>query len=144
MITVVLHVGWLIVLPLLWIPGVNLAAALAAGVVFNGFLIGLLVLAVPMHHHGLRGMGEQLRFAWQHRGFTLGFGVMSLCALIVPVLSLRLVVLLPVTPIIAAPGVVLYLLTAPAVLVGSVLLFQRTIAGPPRPPAIPRHPVGGR
>jgi hypothetical protein len=124
-ITVVLHVGWLIILPLLWIPGVNLAAAFAGGLLFNGFLVGTLVLAVPLHHHGVRGVGEQLRFAWRHLSFTLGFGVTSLCALILPVLSLRMLALLPISPVLAAPGVGLYLLTAPSTLVGAVLLHGR-------------------
>ncbi|UWP82520.1 EI24 domain-containing protein [Dactylosporangium fulvum] len=131
-VTVVLQAGWLVIIPLLWIPGVNLAAATAVGLVFNGFLIGLLVLAVPMHHHGVRRVGDQLRFAWRHLGYTLGFGVTSLCVLIVPVLSLRLLVLLPVSPLVAAPGVALYLLTAPAVLVGAVRLFRRITDGPAR------------
>ncbi|MFG1953589.1 EI24 domain-containing protein [Micromonospora sp. NPDC048830] len=124
-ITVALHVGWLIVLPLLWIPGVNVAAAFAGGLLFNGFLIGTLLLAVPLHHHGVCGASEQLRFAWRNLGFTLGFGVTSLCALILPVLSLRMLALLPISPVLAAPGIGLYLLTAPSALVGAVLLHQR-------------------
>ncbi|MFY1684783.1 EI24 domain-containing protein [Micromonospora sp. WMMD730] len=124
-VTLVLHVGWLIVLPLLWIPGVNLVAAFGGGLLFNGFLIGSLVLAVPLHHHGVRGVGEQMRFAWRNLGFTLGFGVTSICVLILPVLSLRMLTLLPVSPVLAVPGVALYLLTAPSTLVGAILLHQR-------------------
>ncbi|MEU1752675.1 EI24 domain-containing protein [Micromonospora matsumotoense] len=126
-VTVVLHVGWLVILPLLWIPGVNVVAAIGGGLLFNGFLIGSLVLAVPLRHHGVRGAGEQLRFAWRNLGFTLGFGATSMCALILPVLSLRMLALLPISPILAAPGVALYLLTAPSTLVGAVLLHQRII-----------------
>ncbi len=124
-VTLVLHVGWLIVLPLLWIPGVNLVAAFGGGLLFNGFLIGSLVLAVPLHHHGVRGVGEQMRFAWRNLGFTLGFGMTSICVLILPVLSLRMLTLLPISPVFAVPGVALYLLTAPSTLVGAVLLHQR-------------------
>ncbi|WP_168222391.1 EI24 domain-containing protein [Micromonospora sp. HM134] len=124
-VTLVLHVGWLIILPLLWIPGVNLVAAFGGGLLFNGFLIGSLVLAVPLHHHGVRGVGEQMRFAWRNLGFTLGFGMTSICVLILPVLSLRMLTLLPISPVFAAPGVALYLLTAPSTLVGAVLLHRR-------------------
>ncbi|MBO4161205.1 EI24 domain-containing protein [Micromonospora antibiotica] len=124
-VTLVLHVGWLIILPLLWIPGVNLVAAFGGGLLFNGFLIGSLVLAVPLHHHGMRGVGEQMRFAWRNLGFTLGFGMTSICFLILPVLSLRMLTLLPISPVFAVPGVALYLLTAPSTLVGAVLLHQR-------------------
>ncbi|MET7394464.1 EI24 domain-containing protein [Dactylosporangium sp. NPDC005572] len=124
-VTVVLQLGWLVIVPLLWIPGLNVAAALAVGVVFNGYLIGLLVLTVPMHHHGVARLGEQFRFAWRHRSFTLGFGVMSLGALLVPVLLVRLLLVLPVSPLAVTPGVALYLVTAPSVLVGGTLLFGR-------------------
>ncbi|MFI2662488.1 EI24 domain-containing protein [Micromonospora carbonacea] len=124
-VTLVLHVGWLIILPLLWIPGVNLVAAFGVGLLFNGFLTGSLVLAVPLHHHGVRGVGEQLRFAWRNLGFTLGFGMTSICVLILPVLSVRMLTLLPISPVLAVPGVALYLLTAPSTLVGAVLLHQR-------------------
>jgi CysZ protein len=151
-VTVVLNLGWLIVVPLLWIPGVNLVIAFAGGLVFNGFLIGLLALAVPLHHHGVRGVREQLRFAWRHMGFTLGFGVTSLLALMLPVLLLRMVALLPISPVIAMPGVVLYLLLAPSVLVGAVLLHRRitapaapmaTLPNPPyRPPLPPGYASG--
>ncbi|MFB9181610.1 EI24 domain-containing protein [Dactylosporangium sucinum] len=149
-VTVVLQLGWLVIIPLLWIPGLNVAAALAVGVVFNGYLIGLLVLAVPMHHHGVSRLGEQFRFAWRHRSFTLGFGMMSLGALLIPVLMVRLLLVLPISPLAVTPGVALYLVTAPSVLVGGTLLFQRiarSAAGLPAPTAavapfgvpMPRH-----
>ncbi|MFC0528405.1 EI24 domain-containing protein [Phytohabitans kaempferiae] len=140
-VAVVLQAGWAVIIPLLWIPGVNLAAAVAVGLVFNGFLVGLLVLAVPMHHHGLRRLGEQFRFAWRHRAYTLGFGITSLCVLIPPVLSLRLLVLVPIPPVVAAPGVVLYLVTVPAVLTGGILLFGRITA--PRPGQLAGAPAAG-
>ncbi|WP_238012469.1 EI24 domain-containing protein [Dactylosporangium sp. AC04546] len=124
-VTVVLQLGWLVIVPLLWIPGLNVAAAIAVGVVFNGYLIGLLVLSVPMHHHGVARLGEQFRFAWRHRSFTLGFGVMSLGALLIPVLLVRLLLVLPISPLAVTPGVALYLVTAPSVLVGGTLLFRR-------------------
>lgn len=134
-VTLVLHLGWLICLPLLLLPGFNLAVAFGVGLVFNGFLVGVLVLAVPMHHHGVLGAKQQLTFAWRHRAYVTGFGMMSLIALILPVLSLRFLVMVPIPEIFALPGAALYLVTAPAVLVGAVLLHRRIIAPPV--PAMP-------
>ncbi|MEV4517647.1 EI24 domain-containing protein, partial [Dactylosporangium sp. NPDC049525] len=134
-VTLVLHLGWLICLPLLLLPGFNVAVALGVGLVFNGFLVGVLVLAVPMHHHGVHGVRQQLAFAWRHRAYVTGFGIMSLVALILPVLSLRFLVIVPIPEVFAAPGAVLYLVTAPAVLVGAVLLHRKIISPPARPAA---------
>jgi CysZ protein len=130
-VTLVLHLGWLICLPLLLLPGFNLAVAFGVGLVFNGFLVGVLVLAVPMHHHGVHGVKQQLTFAWRHRAYVTGFGIMSLIALILPVLSLRFLVIAPIPEIFALPGAVLYLVTAPSVLVGAVLLHRRIITPQP-------------
>jgi uncharacterized protein involved in cysteine biosynthesis len=132
-VTLVLHLGWLICLPLLLLPGFNLAVAFGVGLVFNGFLVGVLVLAVPMHHHGVLGARQHLAFAWRHRAYVTGFGMMSLIALMLPVLSLRFLVGAPISELFAVPGALLYLVTAPAVLVGAVLLHRRMIApaGPP-------------
>jgi CysZ protein len=148
-VTLVLHLGWLICLPLLLLPGFNLAVAFGVGLVFNGFLVGVLVLAVPMHHHGVHGVRQQLAFAWRHRAYVTGFGMMSLVALILPVLSLRFLVIVPIPEVFAMPGAVLYLVTAPAVLVGAVLLHRRIIAPPvpvvaamPAPWADPRLRYG--
>lgn len=141
-VTLVLHLGWLICLPLLLLPGFNLAVAFGVGLVFNGFLVGVLVLAVSMHHHGVRGAKQQLGFAWRHRAYVTGFGMMSLVALILPVLSLRFLVIVPIPEIFAAPGALLYLVTAPSALVGAVMLHRRILAasGPPAGPA-PAPPV---
>ncbi|GAB3846196.1 EI24 domain-containing protein [Dactylosporangium cerinum] len=136
-VTLVLHLGWLICLPLLLLPGFNLAVAFGVGLVFNGFLVGVLVLAVPMHHHGVHGVKQQLTFAWRHRAYVTGFGIMSLIALILPVLSLRFLVIVPIPEIFALPGAVLYLVTAPSVLVGAVLLHRRIITPPPSVAATP-------
>ncbi|MFF5233719.1 EI24 domain-containing protein [Dactylosporangium sp. NPDC000521] len=134
-VTLVLHAGWLICLPLLLLPGFNVAVAFGVGLLFNGFLVGVLVLAVSLHHHGVHGAGQHLRFAWRHRSYVTGFGMMSMIALILPVLSLRFLVMVPIPEIFAAPGAVLYLVTAPAVLVGAVLLHRRILASmaPPQP-----------
>ncbi|MEV0129322.1 EI24 domain-containing protein [Dactylosporangium sp. NPDC050688] len=142
-VTLVLHLGWLICLPLLLLPGFNLAVAFGVGLVFNGFLIGVLVLAVSMHHHGVRGAKQQLGFAWRHRAYVTGFGMMSLVALILPVLSLRFLVIVPIPEIFAAPGALLYLVTAPSALVGAVMLHRRMLAAAtpaPVPPKVPPAP----
>ncbi|MEU0557698.1 EI24 domain-containing protein [Dactylosporangium sp. NPDC006015] len=144
-VTVVLHVGWLVFLPLLLLPGFNIAVAFGVGLFFNGFLVGVLVLAVSLHHHGVHGAKQHLRFAWRHRSYVTGFGMMSVIALILPVLSLRFLVIVPIPEIFAAPGAVLYLVTAPAVLVGAVLLHRRILASATPPQWVdPRLRYGQR
>ncbi|MET7424764.1 EI24 domain-containing protein [Dactylosporangium sp. NPDC005555] len=139
-VTLVLHVGWLICLPLLLLPGFNLAVAFGVGLFFNGFLVGVLVLAVSLHHHGVHGAKQHLKFAWQHRAYVTGFGMMSVIALILPVLSLRFLVAVPIPEVFAAPGAVLYLITSPAVLVGAILLHRRILGVLPPAPVPPPWP----
>ncbi|MEJ3744446.1 EI24 domain-containing protein [Actinomycetes bacterium KLBMP 9797] len=106
LVTVVLQLGWLLLTPVLLIPGVNVLAALIAVAAFNGFFVGLLVLAIPLRHHGIATFRGQLREVWRHRASAIGFGATS-----------GLLLSVPVTPVRA--------LVAPVVFTGAVLLHRR-------------------
>ncbi|MEH1013840.1 EI24 domain-containing protein [Micromonospora sp. CPCC 206060] len=137
LVTLVLQLGWLLLVPLLLIPGLNLFVALGTVIVFNGFLVGLLILSIPLHHHGTTTFRAQLGTAWRHRASVIGFGAMGSLLLGLPVTPLRAVI-------------------APMVFIGALLLHRRirTIDGataeraggpppgpvPPTPPALPAGP----
>lgn len=106
LITVVLQFGWLLLAPLMLIPGLNLFLAFGAVLLLNGFVVGLLVLAIPMHHHGTSTVRGQLRTVWRHRASVLGFGATSVLLLGIPLTPVRVVV-------------------APLVFTGAVLLHRR-------------------
>ena len=116
LVTLVATLGWALLVPLLLIPGVNVAAAVAAVIFGNGFLAGLLALGLPLHHRGVLGWRAHLRYAWSRRAHAIGFGSMSMLVLSLPLAPLRWV-------------------TVPAVFVGAVLLYRR-VEGP-APPAPP-------
>ncbi|MBF9135039.1 EI24 domain-containing protein [Plantactinospora sp. S1510] len=132
LVTLVLQLGWLLLAPLLLIPGVNLLAAFSAVVVFNGFLVGLLLLSIPLYHHGISTFRGQLRVVWRHRASVIGFGATSILALSLPFTPLRALV-------------------APMVFTGAVLLHHRMrgademrqrVAAGPTPPALPPAGTG--
>ncbi|GAB3968014.1 hypothetical protein GCM10027615_18830 [Plantactinospora veratri] len=106
LVTLVVQLGWLLLVPLLLVPGLNVFVAISAVAVFNGFLVGLLMLAIPLHHHGTATFRGQLRAVWRHRASAIGFGATSGLLLGVPFTPLRAVV-------------------APMVFVGAVLLHRR-------------------
>ncbi|MFC6015359.1 EI24 domain-containing protein [Plantactinospora solaniradicis] len=133
LVTLVLQLGWLLLAPLLLIPGVNLLAAFSAVVVFNGFLVGLLLLSIPLQHHGVSTFRGQLRVVCRHRASVIGFGATSVLALSLPFTPLRALV-------------------APMVFTGAVLLHHRMrgadelprqpVAAGPTPPALPPAGTG--
>ncbi|MBB5868459.1 uncharacterized protein involved in cysteine biosynthesis [Allocatelliglobosispora scoriae] len=88
------------------IPAINVAIAPALVLLLNGFLLGLVVLAIPLHHRGVRRFRDHLRYAWRNRSFVTGYGITSILILAVPFTPLRLV-------------------TIPVVMVGAVLLYHR-------------------
>jgi len=93
LVTLVVQFGWMLLVPLMLIPGLNVVVVLGAVVLFNGFLVGLLVLAVPLHQHGITSLRAQLSAAWRHRASVIGFGAASLIVLnALPVTPLRAVV----------------------------------------------------
>lgn len=106
LITLVVQLGWLLLIPLLFIPGLNVFLAMGMVAVFNGFLVGLLMLAIPLHHHGTSTFRAQLRAVWRHRASVIGFGATSGLLLGVPVTPLRALI-------------------APIVFTGAVLLHRR-------------------
>ncbi|MDW5325429.1 EI24 domain-containing protein [Plantactinospora sp. KLBMP9567] len=106
LVTIVVQLGWLLLVPLLLVPGLNVFVAVGAVATFNGFLVGLLMLAIPLHHHGTATFRGQLRAVWRHRASAIGFGATSALLLGVPVTPLRALV-------------------APMVFTGAVLLHRR-------------------
>ncbi|MBO4206281.1 EI24 domain-containing protein [Micromonospora echinofusca] len=136
LVTLVLQFGWLLLVPLLLVPGLNVFVALGTVLVFNGFLVGLLILSIPLHHHGSTTFRAQLRTAWRHRASVIGFGATGTLLLGLPVMPLRALV-------------------APMVFIGALLLHRRIrtldaaavpaghpapAAVPPAPPALPSGP----
>ncbi|GAA3737698.1 hypothetical protein GCM10022225_20710 [Plantactinospora mayteni] len=124
LVTLVVQLGWLLLVPLLLVPGLNVFVAIGAVAVFNGFLVGLLMLAIPLHHHGTSTFRGQLRAVWRHRASVIGFGATSGLLLGAPFTSLRALV-------------------APMVFTGAVLLHRRmrrvdaTTPGPATPAPLP-------
>ncbi|MEN3613854.1 EI24 domain-containing protein [Plantactinospora sp. ZYX-F-223] len=106
LVTLVVQLGWLLLVPLLLVPGLNVFVAIGAVAVFNGFLVGLLMLAIPLHHHGASTFRGQFRTVWRHRASVIGFGATSGLLLGVPFTPLRALV-------------------APMVFTGAVLLHRR-------------------
>lgn len=106
LVTLVVQFGWLLLVPVLLIPGINVLLALGAVVIFNGFLVGLLILAIPLHYHGVSTFRAQWAMAWRHRASVIGFGATSAVLLSVPATPVRAIV-------------------APIVFTGAVLLHQR-------------------
>lgn len=106
LVTLVLHFGWLLLVPLLLLPGVNLLIAVCAVIVLNGFLVGWLVLSIPLQHHGITAVGAQFRAVWRHRASAIGFGATGGIILAIPMTWSRAIV-------------------APAVFTGAVLLHRR-------------------
>ncbi|MEQ4302649.1 EI24 domain-containing protein [Plantactinospora sp. B6F1] len=106
LVTLVVQLGWLLLVPLLLVPGLNVFVAIGTVAVFNGFLVGLLMLAIPLHHHGTSTFRGQLRAVWAHRASAIGFGATSGLLLGMPFTSLRALV-------------------APMVFTGAVLLHRR-------------------
>jgi uncharacterized protein involved in cysteine biosynthesis len=126
LLTLVVMFGGLVVAPVLLVPGVNLLAATVVALVLNGFVIGLVAVGLPLHHRGVTGRRDHLRYAWRNRWATVGFGGMSVLVLSIPFAPLRW-------------------LTVPAVFVGAVLLQRSFPAVPPvpSPPTTlpPPHPA---
>jgi CysZ protein len=118
LLTLVVLFGGLVITPILLIPGVNLLAATAIAVVVNGFAIGLIAVGLPLHHRGVSGRREHLRYAWRHRWAIVGFGGMSVLILSIPFAPLRW-------------G------SVPAVFVGAVLLHRSFPVVPEPPHAAP-------
>jgi uncharacterized protein involved in cysteine biosynthesis len=106
LLTLVVVFGGLVVTPVLLVPGVNLLAATVVAVVLNGFVVGLIVVGLPLHHRGVTGRRDHLRYAWRNRWAVVGFGGMSVLVLGIPFAPLRW-------------------LSVPAVFVGAVLLHRR-------------------
>jgi CysZ protein len=111
LLTLVVMFGGLVVAPVLLVPGVNLLAASVIAIVLNGFAIGLIALGLPLHHRGISGRREHLRYAWRNRWAVVGFGGMSVLILSIPFSPLRW-------------------FSVPAVFVGAVLL-QRSFPSVP-------------
>jgi hypothetical protein len=106
LILLVVNLGWLLILPLIAIPGVGLAAATAIVVVFDGFFVAVQATAIPLHHRGLRGLRAYTGYCWRNRASALGFGLMSVLVLMVPFHPLRW-------------------FSVPAIFIGAVLLVRR-------------------
>ncbi|ROT26255.1 EI24 domain-containing protein [Micromonospora sp. HM5-17] len=133
LVTLVVQFGWLLLVPLLLIPGLNVVMALGAVTLFNGFLVGLLMLAIPLHHHGVTSARAQVSAVWRHRASVIGFGAISALLLSLPVTPLRAIV-------------------APVVFTGAVLLHHRmrrldaaragAAVTAPAPGAAPPSPAG--
>ncbi|GIG85335.1 EI24 domain-containing protein [Plantactinospora endophytica] len=127
LITLAVHLGWLLLVPLLLVPGLNVFVAIGTVAVFNGFLVGLLMLAIPLHHHGTSTFRGQFRAVWRHRASAIGFGATSGLLLGVPSIPLRAAV-------------------APMVFTGAVLLHRRmrradaSMLGTPTPAVMPAAP----
>ncbi len=117
LLTLVVMFGGLLVTPVLLVPGVNLLAASLIAVVLNGFVVGLIAVGLPLHHRGVSGRREHLRYAWRNRWAVVGFGGMSVLILSIPFSPLRW-------------------LSVPAVFVGAVLL-QRSFPVAPVAPPVP-------
>jgi CysZ protein len=77
-----------------------------------GFFLAVELLAIPLERRGLHLAGR-LRFVWQHRAQTLGFGVTAFLLFLVPLMNL-----------LAMPGAV----------VGATLLVRRLSGDPAGPP----------
>jgi uncharacterized protein involved in cysteine biosynthesis len=128
LVTLIVTFGGLLLVPLLLIPGINVVAALFVTLVFNGFLVGLLAVGLPLHHRGVTGFRRHLRHAWRRRASVVAFGAMSVLVLSIPFAPLRWC-------------------SIPAVFVGAVLVHRRfpyqpeyeiTRAPQPLPPQLSR------
>jgi CysZ protein len=106
LILLVVNLGWLLILPLIAIPGVGLLAATAIVVVFDGFFVAVQAVAIPLHHRGLRGLRAYTGFCWRNRAAALGFGLVSVLILMIPFHPLRW-------------------FSVPAIFIGAVLLVRR-------------------
>lgn len=106
LILLVVNLGWLLILPLLAIPGVGLLAATAMVVVFDGFFVAVQAVAIPLYHRGLRGLRAYTGYCWRNRAAALGFGLVSVLVLMIPVQPLRW-------------------FSVPAIFIGAVLLVRR-------------------
>ena len=106
LILLVVNLGWLLILPLIAIPGVGLVAATAVVVVFDGFFVAVQAVAIPLYHRGLRGLRAYTGYCWRNRAAALGFGLVSVLVLMIPVHPVRWV-------------------SVPAIFIGAVLLVRR-------------------
>jgi uncharacterized protein involved in cysteine biosynthesis len=106
LILLVVNLGWLLILPLIAIPGVGLLAATAIVVVFDGFFVAVQAVAIPLHHRGLRGLRAYTGYCWRNRAAALGFGLVSVLVLMIPFHPLRW-------------------FSVPAIFIGAVLLVRR-------------------
>ncbi|HZN17747.1 MAG TPA: EI24 domain-containing protein [Micromonosporaceae bacterium] len=106
LILIIINVGWLLIVPLVLIPGVGVVAATGLVLLLESFFVAVLTLAIPLHHRGVRNLRTQLRYAWSHLAYVTGFGMISILVLMIPAQPLRW-------------------LTVPSIFVGAVLLYRR-------------------
>jgi CysZ protein len=118
LVTLVIAFGGVVLVPILFIPGINVLVAVTVAVLVNGFVIGLLAAGPPLHHRGVGERLDHVRYVWRRRWPTIGFGTMSVLVLSIPFAPLRW-------------------FTIPAVFIGAVLLHRKF----PHEPARPGPPV---
>jgi CysZ protein len=106
LILLVVNLGWLLILPLIAIPGVGWIGATVLVLLFDAFFVAVQALAIPLHHRGLRGLRTYTRYCWRNRASAMGFGLVSALVLMVPWPPLRW-------------------LTVPAIFIGAALLYRR-------------------
>jgi uncharacterized protein involved in cysteine biosynthesis len=106
LVTLVIAFGGLVLVPILFIPGINVLVAVIVAVLVNGFVIGLLAVGPTLHHRGVGERLAHLRYVWRRRWPTIGFGTMSVLVLSIPFSPLRW-------------------FTIPAVFIGAVLLHRK-------------------
>jgi hypothetical protein len=120
LILLVVNLGWLLILPLIAVPGVGWIGATALVLLFDAFFVAVQALAIPLHHRGLRGLRAYTRYCWRNRAAAMGFGLVSVLVLMVPWPPLRW-------------------FSVPAIFIGAALLYRRIEGLPIRKERKPRR-----
>ncbi len=111
-----LAVGGVLFGALALVPVLGLVSPVAA-VVYNGLVLGLLVMVYPLQHRGIVRPADIRRHTRGHRAAILGLGMMAALLVSIPLVQV---------------------ITVPAAYLGGVLLYRRLTTTPAPPPPAPR------